>query len=161
MKRFENEERCFIGLDRLDNWKSLQYDKRYLDALASILLVNGNNNTVAAVCYHDNKFYLSYNRTPSKTDKAVLKSVLQDINSKKWKDLLITHLIYNQIDFQGILGTYLGFYKNIPKEIEEKVKEYLASINTPTKATKTGKEAIFDNYFKLLGIMTSRGQIRH
>ncbi len=150
MKRLETDEHNFIGFDRLDNWKKLSYDKRYLDTLASVLLVNGNNNKVAAVCYHNNKFYLSYNKTSTINDKAILKEIWALVEAKNWKDLLVSHLIYNQIDFQGLLSTYLNFYKNIPLAIEQEVKGYIASINNPNKANSTGKEAIFNNYFKLL-----------
>ena len=98
MKKFETKE-AFIRYKRLDNWKTLLYDKRYLDAMDSILFVNGNSNIVAAVCHNDDNFYLSYNKQVTQADKEKLKKIWGFIETQDWEKLLIYHLIYNEIDF--------------------------------------------------------------
>ncbi|MDF2965757.1 MAG: hypothetical protein K0Q51_1145 [Rickettsiaceae bacterium] len=147
------EEGHFIAYDRIDNWKMFSYSKRYLDALASVLLVYGNNNIVASIGRHEGKFFLSYNRTFTTRDKKIVNTIIQFINNAAWKDVLHYHLIYNQIDFQGRLSTYMKFLKNIPQEIEEEVNKYLNIIKSPTNADKFGKDEILKGYFGLLDLV--------
>ena len=39
----------FVAYDKGDKWRSISYDKRYLDALASVLLISHDTNPVAAI----------------------------------------------------------------------------------------------------------------
>ena len=118
MKRFEDpESKCFIAYEREDNWRDFGYDKRYLDALASVFLVNGNNNVVATVHKVSDTFYLSYNCNASNIDAKVLSIISQLINNNNPKSLLAHHMAYNEIDLYGVVGLYLQYY-----EVEEKIK---------------------------------------
>ena len=60
--RYSSTEGNFVVVPFQDNWRNYNYDQRYLDALANILLVRADKNTVSAICMYNNKLYMSYNR---------------------------------------------------------------------------------------------------
>lgn len=110
----------FIAYDREDKWNT-SYDKRYLDALASVLLISrkdGNmishkgsdkdGNKVAAITQVNGTYYLAYNDAKNDTFEenygSKLLELLECLNTRNWLKLLALHILYNRVDFLNILG---------------------------------------------------------
>ena len=152
MKRFIDNNEQFITSERIDLWKKISYHDRYLDALASILLVNSETNTVAAVLAHNNKFYFSYNNKILPEDEKKVEAIRQCLEDKDQKKLLYLHLAHNQADFQRIVLAYANYYdKDIPSEakyISTCIKEQLKSTRNITDTL--GQDKTIEIYFDIL-----------
>ncbi len=100
----------FIALPRQDNSANTQYNHRYLDALANLLLVDREDDkqksklVVAAVCKYQDKHYFSFNSNDSQksangnvTDlqRKRVEAVIKMIKSKDESSLLSHNLLNN------------------------------------------------------------------
>lgn len=157
MKRFIDDNEQFITSERIDLWKKISYHDRYLDALASILLVNSDTNIVAAVLAHNNKFYYSYNNKILPDDEKKVEAIRQCLEDKNQHKLLYLHLAHNQADFQRIVLAYVNYYeKHIPYEakyISQCIKERLKS--TKNIIETLGQDETIKTYFKILNYVQS------
>ncbi|MBN8512522.1 MAG: hypothetical protein J0L79_05795 [Rickettsiales bacterium] len=94
----------FIAYSREDKWSSISYDKRYLDALASVLLISHkDNNKVAAITQVGGDYCLAYNDarhgTFEQNYESKLLELLECLNTRNWPKLLALHILYNKVDF--------------------------------------------------------------
>jgi hypothetical protein len=159
IKRFEDpDSKCFIAYEREDNWRDFGYDKRYLDALGSVFLVNGNNNKVATVHRVKDKFFLSYNRNASKEDIKVLQNIVGFINNNNDKSLLIYHLAYNEIDFHGVISSYINRY-TVADEIKQKAMFFIKTVQQFKKKSTNDINNITNQYFTLLTILSASNNL--
>lgn len=104
----------FIAYEREDNWSDHSYDKRYLDALARVLLVSDKKvNPVSAITQVGDRYYLAYNDAKKdnfyKNYKDKLLEILECLNTKNWQKLLALHILHNRVDFLDILETDARF----------------------------------------------------
>lgn len=97
----------FVIKKAYDHWENYSYHQRYLDAMASIFAVEG---PAAAITYLPKvqKFYLSYNTTPTKNTlrkKEIIENYLnKPSDPHQIKNLLFLYIAYN-----------LDFKKSLPK----------------------------------------------
>jgi hypothetical protein len=154
-------EKQFIAFERLDNSSGdnkTGYDKRYLDALASVLLVdkggkgNKDKNTVAAVIHYKEKFYLSYNKTPIKDVLQIIRSIWLNVVKNELTQVLLYHLRSNQIDFAQVVNNLIKakyfdevnenyYYHNITT-IDWKIKTYINVLSKIFISQKIGENIL-------------------
>lgn len=112
----------FIAYDREDKWTA-SYDKRYLDALASVLLISSDKNPVAVITQVGGDYCLAYNdarhATFEQNYESKLLKLLECLNTRNWQKLLSLHILYNRVDFLKILENETkfpekGLLKNAP-----------------------------------------------
>ncbi len=116
---------------------STSYDKRYLDALASVLLISSDKNPVAAVTRVGDIYYLAYNDSREagfeQNYESKLLEILECINTGEWTKLLALHILCNKVDFLDRLShEFLGESVDLPK-LKSKLKKDADRVTTTEK----------------------------
>jgi len=98
----------FAIYNRKDNWNTLGYNYRFLDALASIFAIKSSGGHAVSAVYYKEKFYLSfsgnYSDTVKKQINAIKEAIKEGLHEEK---MLAGYLLYN-MDFSKRLENLLN-----------------------------------------------------
>ncbi len=137
----------FVAYDREDKWSSTSYDKRYMDALASVLLISRESNKVAAITQVGDIYYLAYNDARKDSFKqnyeSKLLELLECLNARNWEKLLALHIVHSRVDFLKILENGTKFpEKSLLKNDLDLVHGSTAGVGTIEQAITSMEKQI-------------------